>query len=472
MSETPRLTLPLILAEQAQKHVTHNEALTDLDVLVQLSVIAETADPPPAPAEGDAYLCAAAATGAWSGQDGAIAHFAGGAWRFYLPQEGWRAWIAGDGSLRVFASGAWTIIAGSGLTLDNLVGLGVGTASDATNRLAARTPAALFTALESAGGGSGDIRLVLNKEAGDRTASLIMQDGFSGRAEIGLAGDDDLAVKVSADGAVWTDAIRVDAASGTVALPRGVASLRGLMLDATWAAIAAMTVAPARTRSFLLDDTIGALQEAGIWAKLDLLYLLAAHDEQAARVNIRSPGSYSLTAVGAPVFTKDRGFAGDGATTSLDTGFDATAAAGQYALASAHAGVSILDNLASAGCAFGAGGVSGELALCPRSLADTLTARINDLGPSLAAPATTSAGHSLIVRSGATRTLYKDGASAATDGTPATALPEGSLALLRADAAFGPWQVAAAHAGGALSAAESAALNSILATYLTAVGAT
>lgn len=37
-----------------------------------------------------------------------------------------------------------------------------------------------------------------------------------GHAEIGLAGDSDLSVKVSADGAAWTEALRVAAASGQV----------------------------------------------------------------------------------------------------------------------------------------------------------------------------------------------------------------------------------------------------------------
>jgi Protein of unknown function (DUF2793) len=38
MTNTPRLALPAIEAAQAQKHVTHNEALTLLDALTQLAV--------------------------------------------------------------------------------------------------------------------------------------------------------------------------------------------------------------------------------------------------------------------------------------------------------------------------------------------------------------------------------------------------------------------------------------------------
>ena len=51
---TTHLLLPYILAAQAQKHVTHNEALRILDGLVQLSVIDRTRTAPPiSPADGD-----------------------------------------------------------------------------------------------------------------------------------------------------------------------------------------------------------------------------------------------------------------------------------------------------------------------------------------------------------------------------------------------------------------------------------
>jgi hypothetical protein len=50
----------------------------------------------------------------------------------------------------------------------------------------------------------------MNKEAAADVLSLLLQTGFSGRAELGLIGDDDFVLKVSPDGAAWTEAIRVD----------------------------------------------------------------------------------------------------------------------------------------------------------------------------------------------------------------------------------------------------------------------
>ena len=44
---TTHLLLPYILASQAQKHVTHNEALTLLDAATQLAVLDRTRTTPP-----------------------------------------------------------------------------------------------------------------------------------------------------------------------------------------------------------------------------------------------------------------------------------------------------------------------------------------------------------------------------------------------------------------------------------------
>lgn len=44
-----------------------------------------------------------------------------------------------------------------------------------------------------------DHRLAINKAGAADTASVILQSGWSGRTELGLAGDDDFRLKVSAD---------------------------------------------------------------------------------------------------------------------------------------------------------------------------------------------------------------------------------------------------------------------------------
>jgi hypothetical protein len=52
---------------------------------------------------------------------------------------------------------------------------------------------------------------------------LLFQTGFGGRAELGLIGDEDVQLKVSPDGAAWTEALRVKADGkvgiGTASVP-------------------------------------------------------------------------------------------------------------------------------------------------------------------------------------------------------------------------------------------------------------
>src|SRR3546814_7062671 len=86
---TARFQLPLLAAAQAQKEVTHNEALTLLDALVQPVVEAGPQNSPPlAPAVGQCWLVGAAPTAEWSEAAGTIALWTAGGWRFAAPFAG------------------------------------------------------------------------------------------------------------------------------------------------------------------------------------------------------------------------------------------------------------------------------------------------------------------------------------------------------------------------------------------------
>ncbi|TFZ60653.1 DUF2793 domain-containing protein [Methylorubrum sp. Q1] len=218
---TPSLALPLIAGGQAQKHVTHNEALALLDALVQLAVLdKDRAAPPASPAEGDRYLIVSGnPSGAWTGWAGRIARFQDGAWLSLKPLAGWTAYVADEAELYTFTGSAWMPFRATIAALNNLTRLGLGTGADADNPFAAKLNKALWTALTVAEGGSGDLRYTLNKQAAGNTLSLLMQTGFSARAEIGLTGDDDFRVKVSPNGGDWFEALRIARATGRVAFP-------------------------------------------------------------------------------------------------------------------------------------------------------------------------------------------------------------------------------------------------------------
>ena len=219
MAETARLGLPLIAAEQALKHVTHNEAMEQLGLVVQLAVEEQAVDTPPgSPTSGACYQIGAAATGDWAGHDGELAIWTEGGWRYATPEAGWQLWDKDTSTFYLFDGSDWVELGTSFSAFQNLAMLGVNAAADATNKLSVRSNAALFNALDSGSGGSGDIRLTLNRESGSDTASLVFQSAWSGRAEIGIAGSDDFTFRVSPDGSSFHTGISLDKDNGYVTL--------------------------------------------------------------------------------------------------------------------------------------------------------------------------------------------------------------------------------------------------------------
>lgn len=213
MTVTAHLKLPNILPGQAQKHITHNEALAILDGLAQLVVLdRDLAAPPPAPATGDRYIVAASPTGAWAAKATQIAIWDGADWVFHVPEAGWLAYLADEKGLVAFTGSVWAPSVG----LDGKVPtLGINAAADGTNRLSVKADGALLSH-DDVTPGTGDMRLKLNKSATARTASHLFQTGFSGRAEIGLTGDDKFHLKLSADGTAWADVLVADPATGRI----------------------------------------------------------------------------------------------------------------------------------------------------------------------------------------------------------------------------------------------------------------
>lgn len=256
MDHTARLDLPFIIGGQALKHITHNEALDRLDALVQ-PVVESTvlATPPTTPLPGEAYVVPAGAGGAWAGHGGELAAYQAGAWEFYDPARGWLVFDRDSGALKAFDGAAWTSIAAIGPGLE---WLGINASADATNRLAVSAAATL---LSHDGAGH---QLKINKaEIGD-TASVLFQTDWSGRAEMGLAGDDSWRLKVSTDGTGWTEALAVDAETvvvGGALLPAadnaqalGSSTARW---SAVWAATGTLQTSDARLKTGIAPSDLG-----------------------------------------------------------------------------------------------------------------------------------------------------------------------------------------------------------------------
>jgi hypothetical protein len=221
---TPRLDLPLLQGGQAQKHLTLNAGLMRLESLVQARALSlSTADQPSSPADGDAYILPASPTGStWSGlAAGTFARFDSGVWEAVAFPAGAIVHIADDNRFVVRTVGGWAAFEDALKVFAGLTQLGIGTSADGTNVLAVKGAAALLSAKYAADGGSGDLSLTLNKEGDGDTAQILFQKAFSSRAIVGLLGDNDLTVKMSADGSTFVTALIIKP-SGEVQVPSGV----------------------------------------------------------------------------------------------------------------------------------------------------------------------------------------------------------------------------------------------------------
>ena len=124
---TARLALPLLQSGQAQKEMTHNEALARLDLAVQPRVATiGLNDPPASPAAGDCWIVGAAPTGDWSGMAGALAGWTDDGWRFVAALDGMVIWVADQAVPARYLAGAWVIgdLAGAQVSIGGVKVLG------------------------------------------------------------------------------------------------------------------------------------------------------------------------------------------------------------------------------------------------------------------------------------------------------------------------------------------------------------
>ncbi len=104
---TDRYSLPLIQTGQAQKDVTHNDAIGTIDNLLHLAVEGVAASRPAAPVAGQCWIIATGASGVWAGHDGHIAAFTAAGWTEIVPRDGCLAWDKAAGVFAVFQNGSW-----------------------------------------------------------------------------------------------------------------------------------------------------------------------------------------------------------------------------------------------------------------------------------------------------------------------------------------------------------------------------
>lgn len=215
MSEkTTRHKLPYLMPAQAQKHVTHNEALRMLDGLVNIALSGVGLnEPPAAPGDGEIHLVGDQPQDAWSDHSGHLAVFQDGGWYFHTPVPGMTAYDLSQEQLLVHDGIGWS----SPTSCDTWPALGINTSPDGSNRLSVKSDAVLFSHDDNTPG-NGNSLLTLNRADPNRLAHLQFSTGYGVGAETGLIGDDRYRIRVSSDGTAFQDAIVVAPDSANVGI--------------------------------------------------------------------------------------------------------------------------------------------------------------------------------------------------------------------------------------------------------------
>lgn len=253
--------------------------------------------------------------------------------------------------------------------------------------------------------------------------------------------------------------------------------------DETTTLIEAMDTEPSQARQDLYNELIADLKSAGVWTKLDALYIMAAHDSQAASLNIKNPGTYDLTAGGgSPTFTEDAYYSFNGSTDWLDTNFNPATAGGNYEQDSATIGIwSATSGTRQFSFGFQVNNTTGGAYMSPHTSGDRWQFQMNsgtnihNIGNS-GNPWTNSTGLFALNRSGSAAVqAYWNGAAQTIQSSGATqvssALNSNSfrIGMTRAASQYGAIDAPAAFIGGSLTSGEHDALYDAIDSYLTAV---
>jgi hypothetical protein len=226
-------------------------------------------------------------------------------------------------------------------------------------------------------------------------------------------------------------------------------------LPATLTAVAAFATPPTDQRKLAINELIDFMSGQGVWQKWHWYKMYAAADKQAAFTNLANPALYRDTEVGAITFVADSHVAGDGTTTKLNQGYDASLNAVNASQNSAALCVQVVNNVANdsyydlgTGSTTPFGQVNTRLAG-----SGNIRGTINDATNSNYALGTlSSAGWTCFSRTASNIvTAFKDAVSRGTAATASTGIAAGTMFVGGTTGGFSARQIRSAGFGGGLT---------------------
>jgi hypothetical protein len=229
-----------------------------------------------------------------------------------------------------------------------------------------------------------------------------------------------------------------------------------------------------------LQQLINGLIEDGIFELLDRLWVFAQPTEAEELVDLVAGAT--ATAVNSPTFIANQGYAGDGATSYIDSLFNPITAGGNYLQDSATAGAYVRNNRTTPDntTVLGLAG-AGDILLSPLGNnfgGSDFIYEVNSTTAVGSHPAETSTRASwLMTRTGAAASAaYKNGTSLDTDTASSGAITSANIFIFAFNNGgtpqrFSSDQVAAVYFGAGFNDIQAANLMARLNTYMTAIGA-
>lgn len=239
------------------------------------------------------------------------------------------------------------------------------------------------------------------------------------------------------------------------------------------AVYAAMTVPPTGDTVTWQNDMVYSLDSASLWDRMDVLYIFANRNVQAAYLNWKDPtGDDNVSDGNSTAFTKYQGFIGDGSSDNMTTNFNPASEGVNYAQNSAAYGLYTRTNTDDQAHIFACNDGTTYVWLRPSS-SDTYSARINCGNVGMSGTSETHQGFYILTRTAADAcTVYRNKALIETETDVSNGEPNSNVILLKNvdDSAYSVNEISIFFIMDGVSTNDRDALYDIFQRYMTRIG--